>query len=552
MTTLMDTRGGASNDSIGFFAILNQLPLGVGFCLGSLHVVGFVNPTLRALWVDREPAGKQLAEAYPELASQGHVVFWDRAFSTGEGCSIGEVPVRVRRRAEVMEEAFLHLVLCPLRNAEGGVIGVLTFIVDITESVRARRRAEASAARMFDLLRRATAVADASLDAAETLESLLRLVVPGFADFCQIDLLDDEGRPASVASAHVQADKDALLREMDRKYPPLPHSPRKRVLDTGRSELVREVGDRILGESANSPEHRRILDALGARSSIIVPLRTRGRTLGALSMSVAESERTYTEEDLALAEDLGHRAALALDNARLHREAKAAIEARDDLLAVVSHDLKTPLSVISICSSVLQRKAESGSPDPAAYKQIMTIQRSSARMANLIGDLLDAASLAGGHFSMEAGIHEMRLVLEDAMEAMRTVAQDKAVRLECVDEFDDHPHVLCDREKIVRVYANLIGNAIKFTPAGGTVIVKGTSTKDEVVISIEDTGVGIAEAHLPHIFERFWRLERKSRGGSGLGLFIAKGIIEAHGGRIWVESKLEAGSTFRFSLPRIE
>jgi signal transduction histidine kinase len=542
----------SSGDHLGLLRTLNQLLVGAAFSTGPHHVVQFANAALRALWAERDPVGKRLADVYPELVADGRVMLWDRASMSGEPSCAPEAPMRTRRAGRPMEEAVFHLSVMPIQDPVSAVKGVLVFVVDVTETVRAKRSAEASAKRLFDLSAEAPSLADAPIHTTEMLDSLARLVVPSVGDFCQIALLDGEQRAMPAASAHVHPDKDALLREMERKYPPRSASPVTRVLTSGRSELVYEVDETFLQETSTTPEHRRALDSLAPRSIMIVPLRTRGRTLGTLSVSSSESGRRYTAQDLALAEDLGHRAALALDNARLYGEAKAAIQSRDDLLAIVSHDLKTPLSVISISSSVLQRKAETGGLDGSALKQIATIQRSSARMAALIGDLLDAASLAGGHFSMETGIHDVRSMLEELVESLRAVAQDKGVTLEWSDELAGNPRILCDRERIVRVPLNLIGNAIKFTSPGGVIRVNGHSDEDQVVISVQDTGAGISESHLSHIFERFWRLERKSRDGSGLGLFIAKGIVEAHGGKIWVESRLGAGSTFSFALPRRE
>lgn len=225
-------------------------------------------------------------------------------------------------------------------------------------------------------------------------------------------------------------------------------------------------------------------------------------------------------------------------------KAEAAIRTRDEVLAIVSHDLRNPASTISMAASVLEmpiseeRKAE----------QIRVIQRAAATMTHLIGDLLDVSAIESDRFRIEPEPISIDPVLKEACAMLSAQAQQKEQRLKCATS-PGVPEVLGDRQRLLQVLSNLLGNAIKFTPEGGTITVRAEVRGSEVVVSVQDVGSGIPQRDLPHIFNRFWHASRRNRGGAGLGLAIAKGIVEAHGGTIWAESVPDRGSTFSFSLP---
>jgi signal transduction histidine kinase len=277
-----------------------------------------------------------------------------------------------------------------------------------------------------------------------------------------------------------------------------------------------------------------------------VPLFARGRTFGALTLAAVESDQRYSSSDLQLAQDLASRAALAMDNARLYIEAQRAITARDATLALVSHDLRNPLAVILMKASLMlkdpdkDRRAES-------RNFIESVRRSAERMNRLIQDLLDVASIEAGRFSIEKKPQLVGPLVSGAVEAMRVQAAPKSLRIDTALP-EENRLADCDADRVGQVLTNLIGNAIKFTESG-TITVRVEPRTSEVCISVSDTGPGIPESDLPHIFDRFWHAQRSARGGFGLGLSIAKGIVEAHGGRIWVESEVGVGSTFFFTLP---
>jgi signal transduction histidine kinase len=227
-------------------------------------------------------------------------------------------------------------------------------------------------------------------------------------------------------------------------------------------------------------------------------------------------------------------------------QAERAAHARDDLLAIVSHDLKNPLSIILLQIDMM---AKAGGDDRRRSKtNLQAIQRAARRMDHLIQDLLDTASIEAGKLSVEPRPLEVAPLVAEVLDAMKPLAASKGLQLDNKIP-TDLPEVLADAARLQQVFTNLLGNAIKFTPPGGTITIRAEATAETVQFSVADTGPGIAAEDLPHLFDRFWQAQRTARMGTGLGLAIVQGIVVAHGGRIWAESKVGAGSAFFFTLP---
>jgi len=262
------------------------------------------------------------------------------------------------------------------------------------------------------------------------------------------------------------------------------------------------------------------------------------------------SDDLYTATDLILLEDLARRTVGAFENAQLYTHALQAIRSRDEVLNVVSHDLRDPLATILGFSNLFLRQAELKENIICNRQHVEAIQRSAKQMNRLIGDLLDTASIEARHLNVERQACPVDPLISEAMELAQTLASSKALQLKS-EIPPDIPPLLVDRRRILQVFANLIGNAIKFTPAGGTITVRAIQIEDKVQCSVEDTGAGISEEELPHIFDRFWQSPATAHMGTGLGLFIVKGIVEVHGGRIWVSSTVGQGSRFIFTLPLV-
>jgi PAS domain S-box-containing protein len=386
-----------------------------------------------------------------------------------------------------------------------------------------------------------------SLDYHRTLETIAWLAVPRIADWCAVYVVEEDGRTERVAVSHADPSRRGLVEEYLRLYPidPQGEAGVAKVIRTGSAELLPHISDDVLRALSVDERQYSMLREMGLSSGVIVPMQADDQVLGAITLISAESGRIFGEEDLEFARNLANRAALSVVKARLFREAKEASRIRDDVLAVVSHDLRNPLGTILMSAGFLLEE----DPAPEQWrKQLEIVRRSAERMNRLIGDLLDVSKLESGTLAVDAHPAEARELLAEAVTSHRIAAESAGLTLEC-SIAERLPAVCVDRERIQQVLGNLLGNAIKFTPAGGRVAVRAEADDGGVTVTVSDTGPGIPAEEQPHLFERFWQSARTRRGGAGLGLAISKGIVEAHGGRISVESAVEDGTCFRFTLP---
>jgi signal transduction histidine kinase len=415
--------------------------------------------------------------------------------------------------------------------------------------------AEAWAAqRRLAFLAEASAHLASSLDYETTLRRVARLAVPEMADWCVVDTLDEDGAIRLLAVAHVDPGKEALVRELRRRYPPAPRAPYglQKVLRTGRPELYSEILPAWRRAAARDAEHLQLMQALDARSSMCVPLRARGQTLGAMTYVCAASGRRYGPADSALAQDLADRCALALDNARLHGRLQETLRTRETFLASLAHDLKTPLTASMGYAQLVQREAAKVGP-PAAARRLADwaaiIQASAARAAALLDDLLDIARLeAGQPLDLERRPTDLvALVEQAAAEHQRGTERHRIT----VDAREPELVGEWDAARLARVLDNLLSNAVKYSPAGGEVAVRVAREGAWAVLTVADAGLGIPATDRSHIFERFYR-GRNVEGqvaGTGVGLVGVRQIVEQHAGSIAVESREGAGSTFTVRLP---
>ncbi len=267
--------------------------------------------------------------------------------------------------------------------------------------------------------------------------------------------------------------------------------------------------------------------------------------------AAGESNRLHQEQVRAwrqAGEEAAQQRRLAVENARLARAAEAAAREREDVLAIVSHDLKNPLATVRLSAAVLQQKLLRLPGGEGLAGRVAAMDRAAVHMLGLITELLDAARLdAGQPLAVKPRPEPVGELLGEALALVEPQATRAGLRLE--QHLAPGLMALCDRERILQVLANLLGNAVKFTPAGGTVTVEARSEAGEVRVAVRDTGPGIPEHEQPRLFVRYWQARGTAHRGSGLGLYIARGLVEAHGGRLWVESVPGAGSTFTFTLP---
>jgi signal transduction histidine kinase len=401
-------------------------------------------------------------------------------------------------------------------------------------------------------LAEASEILDASLEYEETVTNVVRLAVPRLADSAIMVLLADDGSLTWGASEHRDPEKAALVSRLRAYQPHLttPNHPVAEALRSGTTQVIDAVDEAFLRSVARDETHLALLRQLAPASIIIIPLTARGRVLGSLLLATARDfGRRYTDRDVVIAKEVGRRVALAVDRALLYRAAAQAARTREEMVAVVSHDLKNPLSTIQMVVSFL---LEDLVPDDAAHqlerKQLHTIHRSAERMYRLIHDLLDVAAIEAGQLAVTRSPLAVDALVTDALEMLRPLAAAKRITL-VADVSSELPAVAADHDRVLQVFSNIGGNAVKFTPEDGRVEIHVTVRDAVVEFAVSDTGPGIASEDLPRVFDRFWQAKKRARTGAGLGLAIAKGIVEAHDGRIRAESEPGRGSCFSFTLP---
>lgn len=412
--------------------------------------------------------------------------------------------------------------------------------------------AEKRAMEAEHLLAEAGGLLASTLDYDTTLRSIPRLVIPAFADLSFIEIVEQDGRTHSFHAAAARAEKERVLVEWLRRESA---DSRRRVdrivevLANGKSLLLSELQDvDALLLSADSAVDRVLLRSLEPNSCMIVPLIVRGRTIGAWVFATAESDRQYDANDLRVAEKLAYRAALAIENAWLFEQSRKAIEARDEVLRVVSHDLRNPIYVVDIAVDQILDALAAGETGAAIQRRLRAVQLSAKQMSRLVRDLLDTARMQGSRLTIDPAPCDVVSLITEIVDTMASLAAEKGIRLEA-SATSASIVALADRDRILQVVSNLVGNAIKFTPREGRIVVAAERLQTEVRIRVADTGPGIDPEHQSRIFDRFYQAPGTSRSGAGLGLAICKGIVESHGGRIWVESEPGNGSTFCFTLP---
>jgi PAS domain S-box-containing protein len=390
-----------------------------------------------------------------------------------------------------------------------------------------------------------------AVDATE--RAIVDLPIPRLADAALLDLVEPQGPSGGdlkrVASTRQRAELTFGVQALaaHRLSPDSP-SPIVDVIRRGRSEHVEVIDDEWL-ESSADPEAAPHWRAIGVKSILMLPL-VAGDTRGALTLIRAGDARPFDQDQRALGEKFARVAATALQNAHLYEAARHANRARDDVLGVVSHDLRNPLSAISMCARVLE---ESPPGDDADRRELLaTIRESTEWMNRLIDDLLDVSNIERGRLSLEVRPEEPSQIALQALHMFEVEAKANAIALEARLP-TNMPLVAADRTRVVQVLSNLLRNAIKFTPRDGRIEICAEPRDRGVVFAVTDTGPGISAEKQARVFDRYWQSSAGARQrGAGLGLSIAKGIVEAHGGRIWVRSIPGQGSEFAFTIPQAE
>ncbi len=423
----------------------------------------------------------------------------------------------------------------------------------LTAERQARLAAEA-AQRRLQLLAAASSELSQSLNPDATLQTMARLLVPEVADWCRIDLVDAQGQVTVALVCNQNADLAARMESLARRWRAPADTPGSIDWTIRHAQPYRGGVSREHIEMVTDPEVAGLLRAIGVHDSLMVPLVARGRTLGAIAMLQAESGRRFDDSDQDLLTQLAHRAALALDNARLfaqaeesRRQAEQASRAKDEFLAMLGHELRNPLHPIVTALALMDQ------PDRRTHELArQVLDRQVQHLTRLVDDLLDVARIAEGRITLALDYVDMTALVTEAVETVRPTLQGKGI--DCRLELPVAPAMVRgDRTRLLQVITNLLVNACKFTQAGGTVATALSVVAGEVELRVTDDGAGIDPALLPEVFDSFVQgaqAAARKQGGLGLGLAIARSLVGLHGGRISAYSDGRGmGSSFRIVLP---
>jgi PAS domain S-box-containing protein len=508
-------------------------------CMDASQRITFFNKGAEAIfgWTSEEMAGERIEKLIPERYRANHAA---------QVSQFGRSTVKARRMGERREIAGLRK-----GGEEFAAEAAISRVHHGDDVIYAVVLRDVSIRKKFELRQQFLAAAGEKLASAfgssETLNEVARLAVPAIADGCILESRVGSGFRAGAA-AHVDRAIEAVLDEACAagvRIPPAAH-PLTEILAKGSPVLIQSNAiDRLLKVNIN-PAQLRAMKAMSPNVALFLPLIARGQLIGVLSLF--RKSRSFDGDDLGFAEDLARLAALALDNARLHDAVRASLRSREEMVGVVSHDLRNPVAAVKMLSRALLRDSENGSSQ--THENLELISQAAEQMDALIRDLLDLNRLDAGRLVVAATPEDPGSLLTDSLQTLKPLVAEKGIALDVQIE-TGLPRVMADRERIQQTLSNLVGNAIKFSPKGSKITVIARGEREEVQFSVLDNGAGIASDQLPHVFDRYWQSSRTDRQGAGLGLAIAKGIVEAHGGRIWIESVAGEGTTASFTLPTV-
>jgi PAS domain S-box-containing protein len=564
-------------------------------------VITEFNPAAEATfgYSKQDVIGRQMVDLIiPPAFRERHLAGMERYLRTGQANVLGRRIELIAMKSDGSEFPIeIAIVRLPL---EGPPV-FTAYVRDLTE----RKRLETSQ----KFLLHASEQLASSMDYETTIASIAQLAVPDFADWCVVDVLERDNRIKRVAVAHKDPAKVAYVNRLRDKYPDDPNASRGvyHVLRTGEPEFMREIPDELLKQAARDPEHLEILRKLGLESYLVVPLRMRGTTFGALTLVYAESGRRFEERDLNVANELARRIGTAIENARLLREseegrheleqqaaemeiqatemehaqerleaanrelqtlnqrlvekteeagealreAEEANRAKSDFLATMSHELRTPLNAISGYAELLSMGIR-GPVNDAQKADLDRINRSQAHLLGIINDILKFAKLESGQLDMNIVEFPIDSVLALAEDLVRPQLEAKRIEYR-YRPGDASVTVRADRDRLEQIVLNLLANAVKFTPEGGLITVGWNERGERVLVEVTDTGIGIAASQVERIFDPFVQVDasttRKSE-GVGLGLAISRDLARQMGGDVTVTTREGQGSTFTLALPR--
>jgi signal transduction histidine kinase len=398
------------------------------------------------------------------------------------------------------------------------------------------------------LISEAGAVLAASLDYEASLQNLAQLIIPTLADYCIFDIIES-GTIRRIATAHYDPVMADLLRGTRRFPPEWQWRPAEEVMRTGEPRLYPVLSPDLRKTTATSDEQLKLLEALDPGSVMLVPLTARGYTFGVITLAGVDGRRRFNQDDLVLADELAHRTALMIDNARLYREATEANRAKSDFLAVISHELRTPLNAIMGYTGLLEAGI-AGELNTEQANQLRRIDVSARHLLDLIEEVLTFSRMEMGREETQIRKADLSGLIREAADRIGPLAREKGLAFE-LDIPSERLLIDTDPAKLRQIITNLLSNAVKFTDRG-QVRLSARLTDSDLLIEVSDTGIGITPEQQSQIFEPFWQYERGTTrrvSGTGLGLSISRRLTKLLGGEISLQSTPGKGSTFTVRLP---
>jgi signal transduction histidine kinase/PAS domain-containing protein len=462
-----------------------------------------------------ELLGRTLWEVYPESRGTAQEDALRRAMNQREPLEF--------EQASLLRPGLFHFRAFPSSD------GISFYFREVTEqkAIEARRQLLAESVDVF-----------ADVLAFESrLAKVTALLVPRLADHCVVDMLGPRGLVHAALVDGSRRGEAAHPERLGRRA----HLCAVRVFERGEPELVEVVTEEWLRGSVDDPTCEAVVRHLAPRSMLLVPLISDGVSVGVLTLAMVDHARAFRPDDVPFVQLVADRAAAALAHARLHESALAARRLRDDALAIVSHDLRSPLNVVKLYAQVIARRDASATEPPA-------ILRAVERANTLIEDLLISARLDEGKLPLDRRAEAIGPLVQEATELQQALARQREITL-VAETSAVLPPASIDRHRVAQVLANLIANALKFTPKHGHVAVRTRGEPGFGCIDVIDDGPGMDDETRAHVFDRFWQAARARQAGAGLGLAIAKGIVDEHGGELRVTSAEGVGTTFTVTLP---
>lgn len=482
-----------------------------------------------------ELVGQSIEVLIPERFVNGHVKLRREYMRDSFSRPMG-VGLDLYAKKKDGTEFPVDISLSPVTTADG--LRVTAIIRDVTD----RKRHENQQTFLSGIGKELSA----TVNFQERMQRICDVVVPKLSDLCIVVTREENlflmhaQKGADLSKQQMMADAASVLLAAVGK-----HS-LDVMMSTKQTVFIEQVESEVLNDPSVDERLKSFFKISEVTGYVAVPMLISDRFMGALVFAMNSSRRVFTRDDLAFLEMVASRCAVSIENARLYSQAEQAVLARERILSIVSHDLQNPLTSIDLSAQMLLRE----SVTPKQIRDLaMNLRRSSAVMLRLISDLLDFGRIQAGTFPVEKAANSVLTIVDAALETLKLRAQEKGIHLSSVLE-PNIQNISCDKDRIIQVLWNLLGNAIKFTSEGGKVELRVAKESERSVrFTVTDSGPGICPRDLPQVFKRFWQATKTAALGSGLGLAIAKGIVESHGGKIWVESELGHGARFHFTIP---